>query len=82
MNKNLLKKYVRVTISESKKSDAFEEKVASIIDSSSTTVSAIAMKPVQLPDVHVTIGELSSKLVNRPLEPLSGCRQNGKRCEF
>ena len=60
MNKNLLKKYIRETLSESKKSDAFEEKVAMAIDRSSEAVEATAMKPVQLPDVHVAIGELSS----------------------
>lgn len=60
MNKNLLKEYVKSILFESKKSDAFEEKVAYMINGSSENISAIAMKPVQLPDVQVTIGELSS----------------------
>jgi hypothetical protein len=60
MNKKLLREYIKKTLVESKKSDAFEEKVAAVIDSSSNSVNATAMKPVQLPDVRVTIGELSS----------------------
>lgn len=60
MYKQVLREYIKKTLVESKKSDAFEEKVAAVIDSSSNSVNATAMKPVQLPDVRVTIGELSS----------------------
>jgi len=60
MNSDLLREFIRSELIESKKSDEFEEKVAKAINDSSKNVEAIAMKPVQLPDVYVSIGELSS----------------------
>lgn len=60
MKERLILNFVNEILLESKRSDEFEEKVANVIDSSSENVSAIAMKPVQLPDVLVTIGDISS----------------------